>query len=236
MKNKYLLHPKISEAKSRQLVRCFSLDLHARQTAAITGLNHNATNRFFIPSGKELLNVVGWSPRFSAKARVMNPISAADGPGAGETGAQPARRLSLASFRETERATPKLSRPGQKPLCKPSSGEKSIATASSTPMAGEVTRPGRSRVQEALPGPPWEKRVRPRQAPHQRHRVLLVFFQEALAAIPWCACPNLLPAPQGVRVQVQLLRGRHFSHHPENDPGASSQLVQAQKISNAHYK
>jgi hypothetical protein len=64
----------------------------------------------------------------------------------------------------------------------------------------------------------------------------LVFFQEALAAIPWCACPNLLPAPQGVRVQVQLLRGRHFSHHPENDPGASSQLVQAQKISNAHYK
>lgn len=47
MKNKYVLRSKISEAKFRQLVRCFSLDLDARQTAAIASLNRNTTNRYF---------------------------------------------------------------------------------------------------------------------------------------------------------------------------------------------
>ena len=47
MKNKYVLRSKISEAKFRQLVRCFALDLDAGQTAALTGLNRNTINRYY---------------------------------------------------------------------------------------------------------------------------------------------------------------------------------------------
>ncbi|TVM17195.1 IS1595 family transposase [Oceanidesulfovibrio indonesiensis] len=47
MKNKYVLRSRISEAKFRQLARCFALDLDARQAAAITGLNRNTTNRYY---------------------------------------------------------------------------------------------------------------------------------------------------------------------------------------------
>ena len=47
MKNKYVLRSKISEAKFRQLARCFALDLDARQAAALTGLNRNTINRYF---------------------------------------------------------------------------------------------------------------------------------------------------------------------------------------------
>jgi transposase-like protein len=48
MKNKYVLRSKISEAKFRQLVRCFALDLDARQTSALTGLNRNTVNRYYL--------------------------------------------------------------------------------------------------------------------------------------------------------------------------------------------
>ena len=47
MKNKYVLRSRISEAKFRQLVRCFALDLDARQAASITGLNRNTINRYY---------------------------------------------------------------------------------------------------------------------------------------------------------------------------------------------
>ena len=47
MKNKYVLRSKISETKFRHLARCFSLDLDARQAAALTGLNRNTINRYF---------------------------------------------------------------------------------------------------------------------------------------------------------------------------------------------
>ena len=48
MKNKYVKRSKISEAKFRQIVRLFSLDLDAGQIAAITGLNRNTVNRYLV--------------------------------------------------------------------------------------------------------------------------------------------------------------------------------------------
>ena len=48
MKNKYANRSKISEAKTRQLIRLFSLDLDAGQIAAITGLNRNTVNRYLV--------------------------------------------------------------------------------------------------------------------------------------------------------------------------------------------
>ena len=45
-KNKYSYRSKISEAKIRQIVRLFAVDLDATQIAAITRLNRNTINRY----------------------------------------------------------------------------------------------------------------------------------------------------------------------------------------------
>lgn len=46
MKNKYVNRSKISEAKFRELVRFFSIDLTAIQISELTGLNRNTVNRY----------------------------------------------------------------------------------------------------------------------------------------------------------------------------------------------
>ena len=46
LKNKYANRSKISEAKIRQIVKLFSLDLDASQITKITGLNRNTINRY----------------------------------------------------------------------------------------------------------------------------------------------------------------------------------------------
>ena len=45
MKNKYVYRSKISEAKFRQFVRLFCVDLNATQIARVAGLNRNTVNR-----------------------------------------------------------------------------------------------------------------------------------------------------------------------------------------------
>ncbi|GAA5783800.1 IS1595 family transposase [Chitiniphilus shinanonensis] len=45
-KNKYIRRSKISEAKFRELVRYFALDLDAPQIAMLSGLNRNTVNRY----------------------------------------------------------------------------------------------------------------------------------------------------------------------------------------------
>ena len=45
MKNRYSKNAKISEAKIRQIVRLFSVDLNALQIAAVAGVNRNTINR-----------------------------------------------------------------------------------------------------------------------------------------------------------------------------------------------
>ena len=47
MKNKYIKRSHLSEAKFRQLAKCFSLDLTALQTAKITALNRNTVDRIY---------------------------------------------------------------------------------------------------------------------------------------------------------------------------------------------
>jgi len=47
MKNKYICRSKISEAKFRQLVKYFALDLTATQATELTGLNRNTVNRLY---------------------------------------------------------------------------------------------------------------------------------------------------------------------------------------------
>ena len=47
MKNKYYNRSRISEAKFREIVKYFSLDIDATKTAEITNLNRNTINRIF---------------------------------------------------------------------------------------------------------------------------------------------------------------------------------------------
>jgi len=47
MKNKYVHRSKISEAKFRLVIKCFSLDLTATQAAEISSVSRNAVNRLY---------------------------------------------------------------------------------------------------------------------------------------------------------------------------------------------
>jgi transposase-like protein len=47
MKNKYLYRAHISERKTREIIKCFALDLTATQAAEMTGLNLNTVDRVF---------------------------------------------------------------------------------------------------------------------------------------------------------------------------------------------
>ena len=46
--NKYIKRSRISEAKFREFVRYFSLDLDAHKIAFLTGLNRNTVNRYLL--------------------------------------------------------------------------------------------------------------------------------------------------------------------------------------------
>ena len=47
MRNKYMKRSRISEAKFRQVIRLFSLDIEAKKTAVLTGLNRNTINAIY---------------------------------------------------------------------------------------------------------------------------------------------------------------------------------------------
>ena len=55
MKNKYSFRSRISEAKIREIVRCFSADLTALQTAELTGANRNTINRIYLGLRQRIL-------------------------------------------------------------------------------------------------------------------------------------------------------------------------------------
>ena len=48
MKNRYSFRSRISETKTREIVRCFAADLTAIQTAELTGTNRNTINRIYL--------------------------------------------------------------------------------------------------------------------------------------------------------------------------------------------
>lgn len=54
MNNKYVNRSKISEAKFRELIRYFSVDLTAIQIAELTGLNRNTVNRYLTEIRKKI--------------------------------------------------------------------------------------------------------------------------------------------------------------------------------------
>lgn len=55
MKSIYSFGSRISEAKIREIVRCFSVDLTALQTAELTGTNRNTINRIYLGLRQRIL-------------------------------------------------------------------------------------------------------------------------------------------------------------------------------------
>ena len=53
-KNRYYKHSRISEAKFRQLLRCFALDLTATETAELTGISVRSVNSIFLKIRKRI--------------------------------------------------------------------------------------------------------------------------------------------------------------------------------------
>lgn len=47
MKNKYIKHTHISERKTREIIRFFSLDIEAEKTALLTGISRPTINKFY---------------------------------------------------------------------------------------------------------------------------------------------------------------------------------------------
>ena len=55
MKNRYAFRSRISEAKIREIVRCFSADLTALQTAELGGTKRNTINRIYLGLRQRIL-------------------------------------------------------------------------------------------------------------------------------------------------------------------------------------
>lgn len=47
MKNKYVKVTHISERKTREIIRLFSLDIEAQKTSELTGVSRPTVNRFY---------------------------------------------------------------------------------------------------------------------------------------------------------------------------------------------
>jgi transposase-like protein len=70
LKNKYANRSKISEAKFRELVKLFALNLEATQIAELTGLNRNTVNRFLRAIRQRLAEFCEQQSPFSGEIEV----------------------------------------------------------------------------------------------------------------------------------------------------------------------
>ena len=70
MKNRYLKRSRISEAKFRELVRYFSLDLTSDNIAVLTGLNRNTVNRYLLLLRKRVAEFCERDSPFSGEIEV----------------------------------------------------------------------------------------------------------------------------------------------------------------------
>jgi transposase-like protein len=68
--NKYLKRSKISEAKFREFIRYFSLDLDAHKITFLTGLNRNTVNRYLLLIRKRIAEFCEQSSPFQGEIEV----------------------------------------------------------------------------------------------------------------------------------------------------------------------
>jgi transposase-like protein len=67
MKNKYVYRSRISEKKFREIVKLFSLDLEAEQTAEIVGFSRNTINKYYKAFRKRIVQICEQSSPLSGE-------------------------------------------------------------------------------------------------------------------------------------------------------------------------
>ena len=70
IKNKYINRSRVSEAKFRDLIKCFSLDLSAQQIATLTKLNRNTVNRYLKLIRKKIAEICESETPFKGEIEV----------------------------------------------------------------------------------------------------------------------------------------------------------------------
>ncbi len=70
MKNKYIYRSKISEAKFRQIVKLFALDLDATQISEITGISRITINRYLMAIRKRIAEFCDFESPFQGEIEV----------------------------------------------------------------------------------------------------------------------------------------------------------------------
>lgn len=84
MKNKYAYRSRISEAKIRQLVKLFSVDLTASQIAELSGVNRNTVNRYVTAFRERIARYCEAESPVKGEVEVVKATSALAGSGASE--------------------------------------------------------------------------------------------------------------------------------------------------------
>ncbi len=75
MKNKYVKRSKISEAKFREILKCFSHELDAQTIAALAGLNRNTCNRYLHLVRKRIAQFCEQQSPFNGKIEAIESNS-----------------------------------------------------------------------------------------------------------------------------------------------------------------
>ncbi len=118
--NRYYRCAKISERKTRQIIRYFALDLTANKTAELVAMTHGSVNRIFLKIRTCIAQEAERaSPFSSCEVEVDESYFSARGESKASVGAeQAARPKSLASSKATGRFILRLSRIVRKRRCK----------------------------------------------------------------------------------------------------------------------
>lgn len=70
MLNKYVERSRISEAKFREIVKLFSIDLEADQTAQVTGLSRNTINKYYKAFRERIVELCDLDSPFTGEVEV----------------------------------------------------------------------------------------------------------------------------------------------------------------------
>jgi hypothetical protein len=138
-KNKYANRSRISEAKFRELIRLFALNLDATQIAVLTGLNRNTVNRFRKGLRERIAQYCEEQSPLSGEIEVdesfFGPRRVKGKRGRGAFG----KTIVFGLFkRNGKRSTPRSFLTAPRTPYKASSAERWLWRASSTPTAGAV--------------------------------------------------------------------------------------------------
>ena len=205
MKNKYVLRSRISEAKFRHLVRCFALDLDARQASALTGLNRNKVNRYYLLIRQRIAELCERESPFSGEIEVDESYFGGKRI-KGKRGRGAFGKTPVFEFHEGKVYTRscRIARSHAEAI----SGAESTRTASFIPMGRAITASSISATRSTTVQHGQNEFAR--AAATQRIESFWSFAKRTADEVPWRPWRNLL-LTSGLRVQVHYREQAHAS-------------------------